>query len=179
MMKSVLIRTCVVVAGLLFARMTEAQEARSNEIFAFNSKVKIVLVRLQKEMSARGDEAEAFSNFERAAITKSVDEQESFSVVSHSMSFRFGAEMMLYPPDKDGNLLSPGGRWKVKATGVVFELFVTDRLLPIALDWRKEVSVAGKEVTIGYNLELGSDLVPLNETMNRSIQETLTKGLLP
>ena len=159
--------------------MSEAQDTNSREIFAFNNKVKVVLAKLQKEMQAFGGEAAAFSDFEKTAVIKSIDDQASFSAIKHSMSFKSGAEMVVYPPNENGDLLSPGGRLDVKPAGVVFDLFITDRPVAVASTWRKKISVGRKVVSIKYNLEHGTDLAPLSEKINKSIQEVITKELLP
>lgn len=160
-------------------RVAAAQDANSGEILAFNNKAKASLLKLQKEMEGLGAEASVFSNFAKTSVVKNIDDLNSSLAIRHSMSFKSGVEKVVYPPDKDGNLLSPGGRLIVKPKGVIFEIFVSDRPLPIVLLWRKDVSIGGKEVTIGYNLELGSDLAFLNEKISKLVQDTVTKELLP
>lgn len=177
-MKAVFLKFFVLNFFLFLSCVSKAQDADSREIFALNNKAKIVLLKIQKEMQALGGEVTPLSNFEKAAVIFSIDDQASFSAVEHSIEFQTGVEMVTIPPHENGELLPMAQTRVLKPDGVIFNLRITDRPGAFSPTWWKEIAVGKKKILILYELKLGPQVAPLNQKINKIIQEIIAKELL-
>lgn len=177
-------RAFALLASLLLALAARAEEtggsdASSREIQIFNGKAKIALAKIQKKMQSFGQDAPAFAAFDKTAVVTSSGKPAPDAAIAHSIEFRSDAKYVTGGPNANGDLPQRTSFWVPNPNGVVFDLFITDRSLLFGASWRKEITVAGKEIEIMYDLELGAELAPLSDKINKAIQDILEKELLP